>query len=138
MTANSIVYPVGYRQFHADPTTNYQLNRWLPRAMESEFVSAAQRLHRLADWKPVMLELAATALADQRILHASTYFRAAEFFMDDADPDRARVYDSYVQLFRRAFGAVPHHRHEIEFDGGRLSAVHVPAHGRPRDAFVIH
>lgn len=135
---NTISYPVGYRQFHADPSINYQLNRWLPGAMEAEFLEAAHRLRTLADWKTVMLGLAEKALQDGRILHASTYFRAAEFFIDETDPQRMLAYDNYVRLFRKAFRAVPHALHEIPFAGRWLSAVRFQAPGQPRDTVIIH
>jgi pimeloyl-ACP methyl ester carboxylesterase len=99
---------------------------------------AAQRLHTLSDWKPVMLGLAETALSDGRTLHASTYYRAAEFFMCENDPDREQAYDAYVRLFRDGFINARHACHEIDFESGKLSAVHFPPNGAARDTLVIH
>ncbi len=131
-------FPVGYRTFHSEPSTNYQLNRWLPGADEASFVKAAMRLQSLRDWKPVMLELAESAAAEGRDLHASTCYRAAEFFMDVDDPERLAVYAEYERLFCQAFGNASHRLHDIEFEGGRLAAVHFPSIGKSRGMLVIH
>lgn len=124
--------------FHPDPSTNYQLNRWLPGADEGSFAGAAKRLHSLSDWQDVMRELGGAAAVEGRDLHASTCYRAAEFFMDPQDPNRAALYDEYVRLFRRAFDDASYTLHEIAFEGGELAAVHFPAISTPRGTLVIH
>ena len=57
-------FPVGYRSFHADPSINFELNRWLCALPEEELRAAAPRIASLADWKTVMLELAERAERD--------------------------------------------------------------------------
>lgn len=106
--------------------------------MESEFFDAAPQLRSLGDWPRVMLALAEQAQRDGRILHASTYFRAAEFFMEETDTQRMVAYDNYVRLFREVFKTIPHTRHDIPFAGGYLSAVRFEASGARRDTIIVH
>ena len=62
--SRSASFPVGYRSFHADPSINFELNRWLSALPEDELRAAAPRIVTLADWKTVMLELAERAERD--------------------------------------------------------------------------
>ena len=63
-SASQTTFPVGYRSFHADPSINFELNRWLGALPEEELRAAAPRIASLADWKTVMLELAERAERD--------------------------------------------------------------------------
>ncbi len=84
-----LTYPVGYRLFHPNDVLNYQINRWLPGADEREFVEAS-KVASLPEWERAMLGLGDKAAAEERHLHASTYYRAAEFFMGFDRPGSSR------------------------------------------------
>ena len=149
---SSVTFPVGYRSFHADPSINFELNRWLSALPENELRAAAPRIATLADWKTVMLELAedaadaagaerdAEAAADAadaagvlaRTRAAAFYYRAVEFFLDAADPDKDRVYRRFVELFDRTVRDVAHRRDRVPFDGGWLPTIVVDARDRSR------
>lgn len=129
--------PGRYRHLHPIETVNFQINRWLADAEESELLNATSRCASLGDLKREMLALAARAESEGRALNAATYFRAAEFFMPFSDPDKIPTYEKFCELFYRSF-TVPLERHEIAFDGGSLPAVRFPADDERRDSFVIH
>jgi pimeloyl-ACP methyl ester carboxylesterase len=130
--------PIGYRAFHPDETLNYQLNRWLPVMDEAEIAQAAARMTSMSDFSREMLALARRASAEGRDLHASSYFRAAEFFLPFGDPDKIRCYEAYRERFDRVAAALPLERHEIPFRGGLLPAVRFAAAGTARDTVVLH
>ncbi len=128
----------GWHDIHPVPAFNYQLNRWLPLADATEFGRAGQRVSSVADWKREMLTLAERAVREGRLLHASTYYRAAEFFMAANDPDKAAAYDAYREHFYRAAGGIEFERLDVPFGGGELPALRFNAQGQPWDTLVLH
>ncbi|WP_374452881.1 alpha/beta hydrolase [Phenylobacterium sp.] len=130
-------FPVGYRTFHPIDQINYQINRWLPTADEAEFVQAAQ-VANFGDWEKNMLAIAERAAAEGRHLHASTYFRAAEFFMGFDNPLKAPTYEQYRRHVLQVDVGRPYERCEIPFRDGRMPAFRFAAEGEKRDTLVIH
>jgi pimeloyl-ACP methyl ester carboxylesterase len=132
-----IEWPVGFRAFHPVPAVNFELNRWLPLARESEIAAAAARIRSFPDWTREMLALAAAAEREGRELHASTYFRAAEFFLPFNDPQKKRCYDLYRAHFAAAARTVAHERGLAPFAGRVLPFLRFAATGERRDTVVI-
>lgn len=130
-------YPVGYRAFHPNETLNYQINRWIPGADEGEFVEAS-KVASLLEWEQSMLRLGDRAAAERRHLHASTYYRAAEFFMGLERPEKLQVYARYREHVARVDVGAPYERVEVPFGAGRLPAYVFRAKGVRRDTLVIH
>ena len=52
------------------------------------------------NWKREMLALGEKALPDNRIQNAIAYFRMAEFFMYDGNPEKLNIYNKAQELFR--------------------------------------
>jgi pimeloyl-ACP methyl ester carboxylesterase len=130
-------YPVGYRLFHPNDIINYQINRWLPTAEEAEFTEAAT-VTSLLEWEKAMLRLADRAAAAKRHLHAATYYRAAEFFMNFERPEKLEVYSRYREHIARVDAGAPFDRVEVPFGGGKLPSYVFRARGERRDTLVIH
>jgi len=130
-------YPVGYRVFHPNDIINYQINRWLPAAEEGEFTEAA-RVTSLREWEEAMLRLAGRAAAQKRHLHASTYYRAAEFFMGFERPEKRDVYARYREHVERVDTGMPFERVEVAFCNGKLPAYVFRSRGTRRDTLVLH
>ena len=131
-------YPLGYRDFHPQVPLNYQLNRWLPTMDEREVLEIAPLIHSLTDWREQMTMLAKRAEAESRALNASTYYRAAEFFMTNADPERRAYIAKYLSLFDEAVRDWPIERLDVPFKNGFLPVLAMKAHGKARDTLVIH
>ena len=131
-------YPVGYRQFHPSAPVNYQLNRWLVVAEEEEFAAAANKIQSLADWIDVFLKLGERAASEGRFLHASTYYRAAEFFTPFEDPSKLRSYELYRQYFDKTTIELEHEAHLVPFGSGHLPTIHFKATGKARDTVLLH
>lgn len=101
----NLQFPVGYYRFHSDGAFNFQLNRWhsLGIARKKDMEDAGNRIETAEDWKDVFLELAETAEKDNRLVNASCYYRAAEFFLTNQDPDKVAIYQKFIDCFNRAF-----------------------------------
>jgi pimeloyl-ACP methyl ester carboxylesterase len=139
----AVSFPVGYRSFHPDPSINFELNRWLGALPEEELWAAAPRIASLADWTAVMLELAERAEREERARAAAFYYRAVEFFLDPAHPDKDRVYRRFLDLFARSAEGLELERHRIPYLDAWLPAIELPAAGRPasarpRDTLLLH
>ena len=131
-------YRPGFQTFHPDPQINFQFNRWLPFMDRAEVEEVAKHIHNLADWKRELAQLGDTANADERYLHASTYYRAAEFFMVGEEPFRASLNTKALVSFDRALAHLPIERHEVSYGKSTLPALCMRARGLRRDTLVIH
>lgn len=137
-TRDQMTDPVGYRAFHPDVPLNYQLNRWLPTMDEAEVWDVAPRIASLADWCEQLAALGQRAERDGRALHASSYYRAAEFFLTDENSERPGLIARYVPLWNEAMADWPIERVDVPFEGGALPTLILRAHGLARDTLVIH
>src|SRR5476649_2312160 len=130
-------YPVGYRAFHPNDNLNYQINRWLPGADAGEFVEAA-KVGSLPEWRDAMLRLGDLAARQRRPLHASTYYRAAEFFLGFDDTRKSAAYRHYREQIAAVDVGWAYERVEVAFDDGALPAYRFAPAAAPRDTIVIH
>ena len=130
-------FPVGYHRFHSDVGLNFQLNRFLPGGRLDEFRAAAERIHGLGDWKREMLALAEAAQVEGRLAHAACYFRTAEFFIPLGDPDKARAYRRFRELFEEVHRSDGYERSEVPFEGARLPVMRLPVEMK-KDVIVVH
>lgn len=137
-TETQMTNPIGIRAFHPDVPLNYQLNRWLPTMNEAEVWEVAPRIATLADWCRELTLLGQRAEQDGRALHASSYYRAAEFFLTDADPERADLIARYGPLWDEAMSGWPIERINVRFQTGHLPTLVMRARGQARDTLVIH
>jgi pimeloyl-ACP methyl ester carboxylesterase len=133
-----LAFPRGYFQFHEHPSINYQLNRLLPTAALEEVKAAGRQVADLAAWKRQMLALGTRAEAEGRHLHASTYFRAAEFYMLPGDPDKEAANGKFLELFAAATEDLPLERLEVPYRHGALPVIRLPADGSRRDVLLVH
>jgi len=131
--------PVGYFHFHDDVGLNFQFNRALVNQCPmDEMMEAAQNIKTYADVKDVMTVLAEKALAEGRVLHASFYYRFAEFFCFGDGAEKKRLFDQFIQLFYKALEADMIERHKIEYPGGFLKAIRVKPGRSKTGTVVVH
>ena len=140
MTARNFDFPVGYHEFHKDQLYNFQLNRWhsLGYARFEDMKAAGGRIRNFKDWKREMVGLAEAAVSEGRLVNAAFYYRAAEFYTFQDDPDKAAFYDRFSDLFYQAFEADGIERHEVPYAGKFLPAIRVRPESGPRGTIVIH
>ena len=128
----------GFRRFHADPSLNFSLNRWLPYWREEEVREVAARIRGFADWKGVMLEQAGKAESERRYLNAAFFYRAAEFFAAPNDPEKMVAYERFIDLFYDHTDRTGYKFVAVPYDGFTLPALVFPARGERRDVLLVH
>jgi len=132
MTNNNkseFTFPVGYHTFHKRQVFNFQLNRWhsLGYARFEDMKEAGEKINTFEDWKREMLELAQEAVADTRLMNATFYYRAAEFYILQEGPDKALMYDKFSEFFYKAFERDGIERFEVPYQEAFLPAMRIPA-----------
>ena len=135
-------FPVGYHQLHPTKIIDFQLNRWhsLGYTRLADMQEAAARIKGLLDWKDEMIRQAEKALKEQRLLQATFYYRAAEFFTHPADPAKKALYTTFINLFyNQLFADEPFERHFIPYGGACLPALKISAlHDITQGTIVMH
>ena len=133
-------FPVGYPQFHRDQLFNFQLNRLysLGYARLEDLQEAGRRIETFAQWKAETLRLAAGALAEERLMNAAFYYRAAEFYTFPDDPDKLMLYDRFSELFYRAFAKHGIERIRVPYGDAFLPAIIVGPAEAPEGTIVLH
>jgi pimeloyl-ACP methyl ester carboxylesterase len=129
---------VGYRNFHPDTNFNFQLNRWLPFLSEDEVKQAATEISDFDDWKRVMWRRAEQAEAENRLSQAAFLYRAAEFFLLSADPDKSIAYDKFLELYAKVDWKMDCRREEVPYEGAYLPAYVMEPEGQLLDTLVVH
>lgn len=137
---NPITFPVGYRPFHRDPVFNYQLNRWYSfgYARFEDMQTVGERVATFEDWTGEMVRQAELALAENRLVNAAFYLRAAEFYSMDDESTRLRLYERFVELFDEAFTEEGVERHRVPYGGGYLPAIRLAASGDLKGTIILH
>ncbi len=119
-------FPVGYHSIHTNTHFNFQMNRWvsLGYARLQDFQKVAPKINTFNDWKKYLIELAEEAKAENRLINAAFYYRAAEFFLAPSDPDKLVVYDKFSELFYSVFQDDQVTRSTIPYENGFLPVLH--------------
>ena len=128
MIGEKFHFPVGYHDFHKDQVFNFQLNRWYSfgYARFEDMKAVGQRVNTFEEWKIEMLKLAEEAVADDRLLNAAFYYRAAEFYTSWDDPDKEPLYDKFTDLFYRVFKNDGIERFKVPYQDAYLPAIRIP------------
>jgi alpha-beta hydrolase superfamily lysophospholipase len=123
-------FPFGFHLLHPDVSMNFQMNRWYSwvgePGMLDEMRSVAPRISNYVDWKREFLALAQKAVGQGHVLRAGFYFRAADFFMRTADPDRRNARDQFLSAVRSVYG-LAQFRHEVPYTAENAKGV-LPAY----------
>jgi len=129
---------VGYRNFHPDTNFNFQLNRWLAFLSEEEVKQAASEISDFDDWKRVMWQRAEQAEVESRFSEAAFLYRAAEFFLLSADPDKSIAYEKFLALYAKVDWKLACRREEVPYESAYLPAYVVEPEGQLIDTLVVH
>jgi pimeloyl-ACP methyl ester carboxylesterase len=137
----TVQLPVGYFTFHTKQVYNFQFNRWhsLGFARFEDMKEAGEKIHIFSDWKPVMVGLAHKAEADGRLKNAAIYYRGAEFYISQHDPDKEKFYDKFIDLFYQLYSDDGIKKFKIPYQKSFLHAFKVPIiKGLPKGTIVMH
>ena len=142
MTNNNkskFTFPVGYHKFHKKQVFNFQLNRWhsFGYARFEDMKEAGEKINAFEDWKREMRELAQQAVADNRLMNAAFYYRAAEFYFLQEGPDKELMYDKFSEFFYKAFENDDIERLEIPYQDAFLPAIRIPAVSEKKKGTII-
>ena len=97
---NQTFFPITrFHHFHKDANINFQLNRFLISGLEDVFVEIGRHVENYVDWKKLFFAKAAAFEKEGNTDYAMGLYRAAEFFMDPADPDRKMVIENFLRFF---------------------------------------
>ncbi|MBN1299254.1 MAG: alpha/beta fold hydrolase [Actinobacteria bacterium] len=139
---SSFIFPLGYVKMHKVKIIDFQLNRWCSfgYARLEDMQEAAKRIRGLSDWKDEMISQAEKALAENRIINATFYYRAAEFFTHPSDPDKKMLYDKFKDLFyNKAFVYKDIERFKIPYTPSYMPAIRIKSKNKnPIGRIVIH
>jgi len=124
-----ITFPIGFHSFHKDQAFNFQLNRWhsLGYGRLEDLKSAGAQINNPDNWKTTMLDQAEEAVSESRFLNAAYYFRAAEFFLTEDDPEKEPIHQNFIHYFNEVFGDDGHTLIETPYDSSILPTIIKPA-----------
>ena len=140
-TIEQIKFPVGYHEFNKDKAFNFQLNRWysMGYARFEDVKTAGNRIHSFDDWKTEMLRLADLAVSEDRLLHAAFYYRAAEIFITEKDPEKEILYNKFIEYFYKAVKDTELKNIEIPYMETTIQAIQLqPADKEKKGTIIIH
>lgn len=139
---SNFIFPVGYEKMHKVKIIDFQLNRWYSfgYARLADMQEAALRIKSLADWKNEMVRQAEKAYSENRVLNATFYYRAAEFFTHPSDPDKKVLYEKFKDLFyNKTFVQENIERFKIPYLSSFLPAMRIISKDKKvRGGIVIH
>ena len=132
--------PIGYFDFHKKQLYNFQFNRWhsVGFARYEDMVEAGQKINSFGDWKSVWADLAKKAEAEGRLKNAAIYFRGAEFYITQKDPEKLKFYDKFIELFYQIFKDDNIMRFEVPYENSFLHTLKVPAIGEKKGTIIMH
>ena len=141
MTKSKFTFPVGYHKFHKAQLFNYQLNRWysLGYIRFEDMKEVGQRVKTFKDWKTVMLEKAEKAKSEERFMETAFFYRAAEFYTFQKDPDKELLYDRFIELFYKAFQNDEIERFKVPYKETFIPAMKIPpVRDKNKGIIVMH
>jgi pimeloyl-ACP methyl ester carboxylesterase len=132
--------PVGYFDFHKKQLYNFQFNRWhsVGFARYEDMIEAGKRINSFGDWKKVWVDLANKAEAEERLKNAAIYYRGAEFYITQKDPDKIKFYDKFIDLFYQIFKDHKIKSHTVPYENSFLHALKVPALDEKKGTIIMH
>jgi pimeloyl-ACP methyl ester carboxylesterase len=100
---------------------------------------AGQKIKNFKDWKTEMLRLAGIAVSEDRLMNAAFYYRAAEFYTFQGDPDKELLYDKFIELFYKVFQDDEIERFKVPYENAFLPAMKIPTlSGKKKGTIVLH
>jgi len=132
--------PVGYHSFHKKQVYNFQFNRWysLGFARFEDMKEAGKNINTFSDWKTVMVNLAQRAEAEGRLKNAAIYYRGAEFYITQNNPDKIKFYDRFIELFYQLFKDDGIKRFKVPYNDSFLHAFKVPVKEEKKGTIIMH
>lgn len=131
---------VGYEKFNRKQLFNFQLNRpySFGYARIEDLKEVGSRINSFKVWKKEMLKMAEKAISEERLMNATFYYRAAEFYTKSNDPEKNILYNKFIELFYKTFENDGIERHQVPYENAFLSALRIPSSSKKKGTIVIH
>ena len=100
-----IKFKTGVYKLNDNANFDFQLNRvinWDGGRYE-DIEKISHKIHNSDDWKRELIALGDTAITENRIENAISYYRMSEFFMYDGDSDKKKYYEKATKMFYEYF-----------------------------------
>jgi len=132
-------FPVGYYNFNKDETFNFQLNRWfsLTYLPFEDIARIGPGIEDFGDWKKEILILADSNVLGENYMQAAFYYRAAEFFTKEADPDKQRIYKLFTENFYKAVDTTVLLRHEVPYKETTIQALQLTINDQDKKGTIL-
>ncbi|MDK2964965.1 alpha/beta hydrolase [Lacrimispora sp.] len=122
-------FPVGLYHLHKDPSVNFQMNRFYnwtnDKSMLAEMQNTCNAIHSYSDLIKSFIELGEISLKKNEKLKAAYYFRGAEFYMPDSNPDKQKLRKRFISLTCDFYGIQENQHSMIPYQNGYLSAYRI-------------
>jgi pimeloyl-ACP methyl ester carboxylesterase len=100
---------------------------------------AGQKINSFEEWKIEMLKLAEIAVSEGRLMNATFFYRAAEFFITREDPDKELFYNKFIDYFYKVFQDGEIKKYEVPYNNTFLPAIRIqPVDKEKRGNVVLH
>lgn len=133
-------FPVGIYQIHPDTSVNFQINRFYnfsnDETMLKEMQDSSSAIHSYKDLIASFVNLGNQALDRDEKLKASLYFRGAEFFIPEGDPQKQKLHNQFVTLSNAYYSISKEQHYRIPYAGGYLSAYRLTPQS-PKGTIVV-
>jgi pimeloyl-ACP methyl ester carboxylesterase len=96
-----------------------------------------QKVKTFQDWKIEMLNLAEEVDSEERFSEAAFFFRAAEFYTFQKDPDKELLYRKFIELFYKAYQNDGIERYEIPYQNAFLPALKIPSVSAGKKGIIV-
>jgi pimeloyl-ACP methyl ester carboxylesterase len=127
-----------FHQFHTVPNINYQLNRFLISGLEDVFAEIGRQVKNFDDWKKLFCDQAADFEKAGNKDYAMQLYRAAEFFMSPADPDRKMVIEKFLRFFYQSKKVENLERISVPYESNHLSGFRLIPAEPSKGIILIH
>lgn len=116
---------MAFEKLSSDKNFNFQINRLMSYGDEAcrkeELIKLASKVTTFEEWYIEWKNIACTAEQEKRYLHSSYYYRMAEFFLLDSDPEKDKMYKKMKEMFYLANPNL--NRHKIKFKNSHIPAI---------------
>jgi pimeloyl-ACP methyl ester carboxylesterase len=127
---------IGFQKYHSDITLNFMLNRMSADVDPSELRNFANGIEGLDAWIEAALAAGESEEAAGNNQAAGCYFRGAEFFMAPDHPRKSEAYERFMAAFAASNPEAEALRKSVNFQGGELGVIDIPASGTEKDTIV--
>jgi pimeloyl-ACP methyl ester carboxylesterase len=119
-------FPIGFYNLHSDFSVNFQMNRFYnwtnDKTMLDEMRSASNTIQSYDDLTKSFIELGKISLQKGEALKAAYYFRGAEFYLPETNPDKQNLRKQFISLVNDFYGISKNQHYMIPYQNGYLSA----------------